>query len=156
LNNPSLHQRPTSSGSTFGVARLIRQVFVLREQGDHAGAARLEENEIPTAVRDHRLAHGPDALPDAELRALYAIEEQRVAEAAILSELLIPRLVKMLPAPAGPAPLGNNRSTVRTSTVISGTVLTPPGSPAISDLLDAMLAAERSGRQPVAAGKHES
>jgi hypothetical protein len=156
LNNPSLHQRPTSSGSTIGVARLIRQAFVLREQGDHAGAARIEESEIPTAVRDHRLAHGPDALPEAELRALYAIEEQRVAEAAILSELLIPRLVKMLPASASPTSSGNNRATARASTVISGAVLTPTGSPAISDLLDAMLAAERSDRQPVAAGKHES
>jgi hypothetical protein len=132
-----------------GLSRLIRQVCLLRECGETARAAQLHDNELATAVRDHRLAHGPDALPESELREMFAREERRVAEAVILSELLAPRLVRVMPAAAaGPQP---------TVPVSPGAVRPsrPAGPPAISDLLDAMLAAERNGR-PSASAQPES
>ncbi len=88
-----LNHSPTKPPSVAGVARVVRQICLLREQGDAVQAARLQENELAGAVRDLRLAQGPSALPEAELQAMFALEERRVAEAAILSELLIPRLV---------------------------------------------------------------
>lgn len=138
-----------------GIARIVRQICLLREQGHAAQAERLQENELAAAVRDLRLAHGPEAFPDGDLRGLFAAEERRVAEAEILSSLLIPRLVAGWPAAAGvrapggarpgPAPLPSGR---------------PPGPaagpPAIPDLLDAMLAAERPVRRPVPAASPES
>lgn len=157
MNNPSLSQRPVVAGSVAGIARLVRQVCILREQGDTAGAVRLQETEVATAIRDHRLAHGPEALPDDELQALYAAEERRVADAAVLCELLIPRLSKVLPAAGfAPASGAGNRSVFRPPVLVVSTATASAGSPAIPDLLDAMLAAERTDRRPLAAGKHES
>ncbi|MBI2496552.1 MAG: hypothetical protein HYV75_00995 [Opitutae bacterium] len=137
-----------------GLARIVRQVCLLREQGDAAQAARLQENELATAVRDLRLAHGPEALAESELHGLFAAEERRVAEAVILSELLIPRLVESWPAGPPARPPGSPRT------------LPPPpaarapapaaGPPAIPDLLDAMLAAERTGRHPPPANPRQS
>lgn len=131
------------------LARLIRQVCLLRECGETDRAAQLHDNEFATAVRDYRLAHGPEALPESELREMFAVEERRVAEAVILSELLAPRLVGVIPAAsAGPRPAAHVLPAAARSSP-------PSGPPAISDLLDAMLAAERTGR-PSASAKHES
>lgn len=132
-----------------GIARVIRRVCLLREQGDAAGAARLQENEMASAIRDIRLQLGPDALPESELRTIIATEERRVADAVILSELLVPQLVEVLPAASG------RPSSMTQPVSIAARPVPPAGPPAISDLLDAMLAAERTGR-PSAAGKPES
>lgn len=132
-----------------GLARLIRQVCLLRECGETDRAAQLHDNDFATAVRDYRLAHGPEALPESELREMFATEERRVAEAVILSELLAPRLVGAMPAASSGA-----RPAARIVPVADRSA-PPSGPPAISDLLDAMLAAERTGR-PSASAKRES
>jgi hypothetical protein len=147
-NQPTIHLQPPVAG----VARVIRQICLLREQGDVAQAARLQENELAVAVRDLRLAHGPAVLPEAELQAMFAAEDQRVAEAVILSELLIPRLVESWPVHAGPA---TGRRSVPASPP-SAARAPAAGPPAIPDLLDAMLAAERTGRHPSPATHRES
>ncbi len=136
-----------------GIARLIRQVCLLREQGDPAQAARLLENEVATAVRDFRLAQGPGVLPESELAAMFTTEERRVAEAVILSELLLPRLVGFLPETSGAGQPGQVRPKPGSRPVAATTVAGPP---AIPDLLDAMLAAGRTGRRPAPATKRES
>lgn len=132
------------------LSRLIRHVCLLRECGEAARAAQLHDRELANAVRDLRLAHGPEALPESELRAMFATEERRVAEAVILSELLVPRLVAggIPAAAAGPRPSVQPPSG-------APRVGPPAGPPVISDLLDAMLAAERTGRLS-ANGKPES
>lgn len=132
-----------------GIARVIRRVCLLREQGDAAGAARLQESEVADAIREIRLRQGPGALSESELQTIFATEEHRVADAVILSELLASRLVEVLPAASG-----RPRSAPQPMPVAARPA-PPAGPPAISDLLDAMLAAERTGR-PSAAGKPES
>lgn len=154
MNNPSFSLRPAELEPRADLARLIRRICVLREQGDVAGAARLEENQLATAVRDCRLAQGPDALPEGELQAMLATEERRVAEAAIMAELLAPRLAGAWPAASGPAVAVSPRTA--TFSPPSARANAPPGSPAIPDLLDAMLAAERNSRRLPATVKPES
>ena len=149
---PSI-QRPGESGRVAGLTRLIRQVCLLREQGDAAGAARLQEGAMAAAVRELRLAQGPDALSECELQGMFAAEERRVAEAVILSELLLPQLVGCLPAASRPAQLAPQFT--------SETMAPPPAhrperrAPAITDLLDAMLAAERTASRPAPVTKRQ-
>jgi hypothetical protein len=138
-----------------GIARLIRQVCLLRERGDAVRATQLHDTGLATAVRDFRLAHGPAALPESELRAMFATEERRVAEAVILSELLLPRLVECFPDGSGTTRSPAARSTPGVSS-FAPVPSSLAGPPTISDLLDAMLAAERHNRPPAPATRRES
>lgn len=103
----------------------------------------MQQGDLATAIRDFRLAHGPEALPEQKLAALFAIETDRVAEALCTAELLIQRLTSIWAA--APAPAAT--AAVREPTVVevrAPTRLIPAQPPVISDLLDAMLASERT------------
>ncbi len=128
--------------------RLLRRTCVLREQGDGIAAERLLEGEVTKAVQEFRDVHGAEALPEQELLDLLAAEERRVAEAAILCELLLPRLLGAISAAR---PDAVTRPVTRPLSSGPRPAAVPAGSPAISDLLDAMLAAERPGRLSAAA-----
>jgi hypothetical protein len=138
-----------------GITRLVRRICLLREQGDAAQAAHLQDDELAAAVRDLRLAHGPEAFAESELHGLFATEGRHVAEAVILSELLLPRLVECRPAAAAPRSSGPARTFSPPPSAARAPV-SAAGSPAIPDLLDAMLAAERHGRRPAPANSRES
>lgn len=140
MNKQSSNPRPNGEDPRAGIVRLIRQACVLREQGDEPAAQR-SEAEVARAVAACRTEQGAAALPEDEVQAWFAAEQRRVAEAAILSELLAPRLLAVLPRVPGPRESRPARS---------GVPPVPSGPPAISDLLDAMLAAERTGRRPAA------
>jgi hypothetical protein len=58
----------------------------------------------------------------------------------------VPRLAAALPSAASPAAFTSARSLPISQPAITRTT-TPAGSPAIPDLLDAMLAAERTSRR---------
>jgi hypothetical protein len=139
------------------INRHIRQICLLREQGNIAEAEHVEQNEFANTLRDLRLAHGPQILPESELNALFEAEHKRVADAVILSELLIPQLVKTFsasPFPAQSRQVAASTATAptasRDSSVQSSKAAAPAGvSPMITDLLDAMLASERGGRRPL-------
>ncbi len=150
LNTLSTNLEPPVAGRVAGITRLMRRICLLREQGDAGQAARLREHDLAAAVRELRAAHGAEALSDDDLRALFAAEEQRVAEAVVLAELLIPQLVGgRAPAPAKSVPAAPVPAHPRVPAA-------PPGPPGIPDLLDAMLAAERNGRRPSPAASRES
>ena len=145
MNNSNSSQRPDDAACLAGLSRLVRRVCLLREQGDTAEAGRLQQSDLATAIRDFRLARGPDALPEEKLAALFATEEERVAEALCTAELLIQRLTSIWPAAPVPVPMA--AAPVREPTVVevrAPTRLIPAQPPAISDLLDAMLASERT------------
>jgi hypothetical protein len=151
LNNAPLQSPSPAPDRLAGIARVVRQICLLREQGELLRATRLQEDELPAAVRDLRLAHGPEVLAESELRALFAAEERRVGDAVILAELLLPRLVGNWPASsAGARPPVSLPPAASRGPAPAGSV------PAIPDLLDAMLAAERTGRRPAPAVKRES
>jgi len=136
------------------INRCIRQICLLREQGNVAEAERVEKNEFANTLRDLRLAHGPEVLPQTELNALFEAEYKRVADAVVLSELLIPQLVKSFSAAPFPAQARPAAAAVpvtsRDPSVPIPKAAAPAGvSPVIADLLDAMLASERGGRRPL-------
>lgn len=147
---------PAEISPLAGIVRCVRRICLLREQGDAAEATRLEKNDLANAIRDVRLAHGPDTLPESELRALFAAEEKRVVDAVILSELLIPQLVKSFP-PSSLPPVQQTRPapavSAETATPFPRAAAAAGVSPIIADLLDAMLASERSGRRPLSPAK---
>lgn len=122
---------------------LIRQFWIFREQGNTTAAGRLLEGDFSNALDEFRRRHGPEALPDQELLILFAAEERRVADAVALGEWLLPRLLAALP-PVQPDAVV--RPVARSLPADSRPATIPAGPPAISDLLDAMLAAERPGR----------
>ena len=139
-----------------GINRCIRQICLLREQGNVAEAERVEKTEFANTLRDLRLKHGPEILPQSELNALFEAEHKRVADAVVLSELLIPQLVKSFSASpfsaqvrpvavATAAPAATRESSVTIPQAAPATGV----SPMIADLLDAMLASERGGRRPL-------
>jgi hypothetical protein len=141
LNNSNSSQRPDDAACLAGLSRLVRRICLLREQGDAAEAGRLQQGELATAIRDVRLARGPDALPEETLAALFVAERERVADAVFTAELLIQRLTSIWSSAPAAAPV------VREPTVVevrAPTRLIPAQPPVISDLLDAMLASERT------------
>jgi len=156
MSSPSSHS-PTEVSPLARITRCVRRICLLREQGDAEEAARFEKIDFADALRDLRLALGPEILPESELRAMFAAEEKRVADAVVLSELLIPQLVKSFPpfpatvaARAASLPAGERESASvlpRSPAVAAGV------SPMIADLLDAMLASERTGRRPLSSAK---
>lgn len=145
MNNLSFNPRPAGEEPRAGIVRLIRRTCVLREQGDEA-AARMGEAEVARVVAACRATEGAAVLPEAEVHALFAAEQARVAEAAILSELLAPRLLAALPLTPDPPESRPVRSVASPAPAAAA----PAGPPAIPDLLDAMLAAERTRRRPTA------
>ena len=127
------------------LARLIRRICLLREQGNHPGAEQLETGPLAAAVREFRTTHGPEALPESELQAMFALEEKQVIAAAIISELLLPQLVESMTTansagPNRPAAVFHPRVS---PPAVSRAAASAAGPPVITELLDAMLAAER-------------
>src|SRR4051812_37356375 len=136
------------------INRCIRQICLLREQGNVTEAERIEKTEFANALRDLRLAHGPQILPETELNALFEAEHKRVADAVVLSELLIPQLVKTFSASpfsaqARPAAAAATATSRDSPAPIPKAAAAAGVSPMITDLLDAMLASERGGRRPL-------
>lgn len=140
LNSSPPSDRSAGADPLAGVARLIRRICLLREQGEAAPAAHLEANELANAIRDFRLQHGPAALPGEKLREIFATEEEHVVDAMVLAELLIPQLTRFMPEAVNSRPA--SLSVEPPQPVPSPRVFTGD-SPAIPDLLDAMLEAER-------------
>jgi hypothetical protein len=119
----------------------VRRICLLQEQGDTAEAGRLQQGDLVAAIGDFRRTQGADALPEEKLMALFAAERERVAEALLTAELLIQRLTAIWPSTPAAEPV------VREPTVVevrAPTRLIPAQPPVISDLLDAMLASERT------------
>ena len=142
VNNPYSSQRPDEPGRLAGLSRLVRRICLLREQGDPVEAGRLQQNDLAAAVGEIRRAEGADAVRDDDLAALFAKEAQRVSEALLTAELLIHRLTEIWPA--APAPIPAGRETAAITERASAAPPVPAGPPRISDLLDAMLASERT------------
>jgi hypothetical protein len=144
--------RATEAGRLAGIVRLIRRICLLREQGDAATAGRLQAGELASAVADFRLAAGPASLSEEKLCALFVSEAEHVAEAMVLAELLVPQLARLMPG------IGAARVPLFVPTPVAAPAgrLAPGESPAIPDLLDAMLAGERTGRRHPTAPSRES
>lgn len=147
---PSL---PADVNPVAGIVRCIRRICLLREQGSFAEAKHLEQSELADAIRDVRLVQGVDALPESELHSLFVQEEKRVADAVVLSALLIPELVKSFPSSSSNPPLAQAGSASPFAQNSAIPFPRPPSAaasgvtPGIADMLDSMLSSERTARQ---------
>ena len=136
-----------STAETDRVVRLIRRICLLREQGRREEAGRIEATELVAALKNAPAAAGfAEAVPG-RLEKLYAAETDRAADAVVLSELIVAQLRLHFPgAPPGPAAAAD-----ASPPAFIRAPSPPGGSPAIPDLLDAMLAHDRA-----AAGRNEA
>lgn len=152
LNDYPSSDRPAAAEGLAGIIRLIRRVCLFREQGEAAQASRLQAGALGSAVAEYRLWHGPDSLTEEKVCALFVSETEHVREAMVLAEIMAPQLARLLaPGAPSPAPVFPPEPSARAQARPI-----PDGPPAISDLLDAMLAAERPGRRSPPAKHHES
>jgi hypothetical protein len=152
LNDYPSSDRPAAAEGLAGIIRLIRRVCLYREQGDAASASRLQSGELAAAIAEYRLWHGPENLTEDTVCALYVNETEHVREAMVLAEIMAPQLARLLsPSAPPPGPVFPATPPDRASAQpITG------GPPAITDLLDAMLAAERPGRNSAPAKNRQS
>ncbi|HUG09614.1 MAG TPA: hypothetical protein VMM36_01300 [Opitutaceae bacterium] len=126
------------------ISRLVRRVCLLREQGELAEAREFESTQLADAVRTYREDSGAEGLTESQLHEMFSVEGGRAADASALCELLIPRLTAMLPAQA---PHEQRPRRVAAPPPLKREASPEGGSPDIPELLDAMLAAERTGRR---------
>jgi hypothetical protein len=158
IDHSLLNDLPTSDHAAAaerlaGITRLIRRICLLREQGKTADANRLQAGELTALVAEFRLWHGPENLTEEKICALFMHETDLIREAMVIAEIMAPQLARLLPlaqakpdAPVFPS-VPEERAAARP---------VPDGPPAISDLLDAMLAAERPGRRLPSANQRQS
>jgi hypothetical protein len=129
------------------ISRTMRQICLLHEMGRNDEAAQREFVALDPLIQTFRNLHGADALPDGQIRSLWAFERERAENSAALSELLVPLLLEQLRRP-----LDSLQSSLVHSPIIPASIVHRPtaASPEIADLLDGMLAQEsdRPARRP--------
>lgn len=130
------------------LSRLCRSILVRYAQ---TGATAGVESDFLDALAEVRARFGDDAPPEADLWEVVVEEEKRVADAAVVAELLFPKLAELLrqrpslPAPAPPREdVPRPRPAAETPRTEPAT--TPPRGqpPGIADLLEGMLDQERA------------
>lgn len=109
----------------------------------------MQQDDLPAAIRELRRAEGADAFREDELAELFAAEAKRVTEALLTAEIMVKRLAELW----SPLPAGARSAPAAAASAPSATTkpAAPAGPPVISDLLDAMLAAERPSTRLVPA-----
>ena len=126
---------------------MCRRVCVLRERGLKDEAERVRADEVMPIVGLLRTATDTDAAITERLNTIFAAEAERVANAAVLAELLLPELTGQLrslvvpvaapmsPVPPLPAPAAAPKPP-------------PPRRGSIADFIDDMIAQERPPDRP--------
>jgi len=121
---------------------------VLREHGEHDEAEQLRGSTLASALSAARAPTETDEAITTRFETVLATETERVANAAVLAELLAPMIAQKLaqntPAPLAPAP------TVSTAAPAITPVLRPPRPRAasIADFIDEMIAQENPADTP--------
>ncbi len=122
------------------LARLCRRIWVERQRSGQQVSS--PEVEFQQALGEIHAQFGPDVLTEEDLWEIVRVEEKRVADAFVLAELLLPRLLTALrtkhpgPATTSLAPPPSSSPEPRAS---------PPAAPlGIADLLEGMLDQQRS------------
>jgi len=82
---------------------LYRQICLLQTRGQIAAATRLADEQLAHAVVALKAA---TAISDEELRTLFEAENERVASASVVAEMLLPALAALLQS-ASPANSGS-------------------------------------------------
>ncbi len=124
-------------------AELYRRVCLLRSRGHSVEAARLQSTELSKTIGALRQAANGAAGCEARLKAVFAREEDRVADASVLAEILLPQLRDALAA-AG-APRGRTEELPQRAPAARLAPRTvAAAAPGIADFIDEMIAQERT------------
>ena len=121
---------------------MCRRVCVLRERGQNEVAEQLRAGELMTMLAAVRTPGDSDAATTERLNAIFATEAERVANAAVVAEILVPMITEQL------RPL-LMRSAAASSAIPAPVVAPPVPKPpqprpaSIADFIDDMIAQER-------------
>jgi hypothetical protein len=119
---------------------------VLRERGQSDVAERLRSGELMTLLAAIRAPGESDAAITERLNAIFAAEAERVANAAVLAEILVPMLTEQL------RPLAASSSApIPVPTSVVAPPLAKPKQPrpaSIADFIDDMIAQEKPPDRP--------
>ena len=119
---------------------------MLRERGQNDVAERLRSGELMTLLAAIRTPGDSDAAITERLNAIFAAEAERVANAAVLAEILVPMLTEQL------RPLGASSAapTPVPAPVVAPPMATPrqPRPASIADFIDDMIAQEKPPDRP--------
>ena len=126
---------------------------MLRERGHNEEAERLRAGELMAMLATVRAPDESDATVTERLNALFAVEAERVANAAVLAEILVPMISEQLrPAiSTGVAAPGVPQPGVPVAPLTSVTVAPRPAAPrpaSIADFIDDMIAQESPPDRP--------
>ena len=149
LLNESVSNFPAPAIAWSDIARVCRRVCMLRERGQSVDAEQLRAGELMAMVSAVRTPTDTDATVTERLNAIFAVESERVANAAVLAELLVPTLLDKLPVQsrhasaidAAPSP-----TTAPLPTTPEKTAAPRAGS--IADFIDEMIAQEKPPARP--------
>ena len=145
LLNESVSNFPAPPLAWSDIARVCRRVCVLRERGQPEEAERLRAGELMAMLAVVRTPADSDAAISERLNAIFAVEAERVANAAVLSELLLPALAeKFLLQTKSPAPATAMEPALATAPSLP--IAEKPAAPraaSIADFIDEMIAQEK-------------
>jgi hypothetical protein len=117
LIDPSVPRFPAQPISWSEVARICRRICLLRECHQPDAAEELRRGALAEAIAAIRTTSAPEAALEQKLEATFAAESERVANAAVLAELLAPLMAQQpqpeqergrparIPEPAGETPV---------------------------------------------------
>lgn len=91
--DPSVPRFPARPASWNDIALICRRICLLRETNRPAAAEQLRRHDLAAAVAAVRPEVDSDAALEQKLAAICAAEAERVANAAVLAELLAPLLL---------------------------------------------------------------
>ena len=109
-------------------------------------AERVRADEVMPMVALLRTATDTDAAVTERLNSVFAAEAERVANAAVLAELLLPELTGQLRALV--APVAGSASPIPPPAPVAASKPTPPRRGSIADFIDDMIAQERPPDRP--------
>jgi hypothetical protein len=133
---------PDQNAAWREATRICRRICILREQGRQAEAEAMMANEL-AEVRAMLSSGGVSSEIETKMAAIFTREEDRVADAAVLAELLVPALC----AATNTAAVNSlsARDTRATSPLTAPkTIVARGGTGDIADFIDEMLAQERA------------
>lgn len=148
------HPLPPSLAAPWSqVAAIYRRICLLRARGHDAEADRLQQYEFAEANAAAEIFDEENSVPSAPERfqALLAAEENRVADALLLAEVLAPIIaeqIRHLPSTATVAASASPVPAPRESIHPRPPRDLGEPTPGIADLIDSMLGQERGLRQP--------
>lgn len=130
--------KPDVLAARFELARLCRKICLSRELNPATTAT--IDDEMEAALATVRASFGPESVSSDDLLDLFQTETKRVADAAALAEIIIPRLQNALAR----APISNPEVTTKTPRPrIEEKPKMPAGGLNIADMIDGMLDQER-------------